>query len=105
MTSDVGMCTMNDVGMCTMSDVGMKTGKCGGLGGNGEPHDDYTVFLYFSQIANHVFVVHPIALSFIFRFQPLHGDFVPCSSHSSVYMILSHLELQVLIARTQQHSQ
>ena len=38
MTSDVGMCTMSDVGMGTMSDVGIKTGKCGGLGGNGETH-------------------------------------------------------------------
>ena len=41
MTSDVGMCTMSDVGMRTMSDVGMKTGKCGGLGGNGETRVSY----------------------------------------------------------------
>ena len=49
-----------------------------------KPHGDYTVYLYFSQIANHVFEVHSIALYLIFRFQPLHADFFHGSSHTSL---------------------
>ena len=75
-----------------------------------KPHGDYTVFLYFSQITNHVFDVHSIGLSFILRFQPLHADFVPCSSHTSSrydHTLKCHVSagMQVIITRTQQRGE
>ena len=76
-----------------------------------KPHGVYTVFLYFSQIANHMFDVHSIGLYLIFRFQPLHADFFHGSSHTSSlrydHTLKCHVSagMQVLIAHTQQHGE
>ena len=75
-----------------------------------KPHSDYTVFLYFSQIANHMLDVHSIGLYLIFRFQSLHADFFHGSSHTSLqydHTLKCHVSaaMQALIARTQQHGE